>query len=284
MRFLRFFDPWSGKLCSCRPKYSLSPYTGCGHKCLYCYITTYIPNAFTCRPKNDFIKNLPSDLKSADSSIPISMANSSDPYTPLESDLGITRNTLKLLTEFGFQVIIVTKSDLVVRDLDIISGGKVAVTVTINNDNEHLTSYLEPGAPCLTRRIKMVQKLLDASIPVLVRVDPIIPGLNENAETLLKELSEIGVKYITTSTYKARSDNLNRIKAVFPKQGLKLEKIYKSSGEYFNHSWYLPTEMRLKIMKEIAVLAKKYGLGFNVCREGLSIKRTSQSCDGQHLL
>jgi DNA repair photolyase len=130
----------------------------------------------------------------------------------------------------------------------------------------------------------MIQKLVSNSIPVMIRVDPIIPGLNEDVEPLLKELSDIGINDITTSTYKARSDSLGRIKSVFPDLGLKLEKIYRNSGEYYNHSWYLPQVERERIMGNVAGLAKKFGLGFNVCREGIDIQRTSNSCDGQHLL
>jgi DNA repair photolyase len=180
-------------------------------------------------------------------------------------------------------VLLVTKSDILLRDLDIISNGNIVVTVTINNNDDELSSKLEPGAPPPTKRIAIVQELVQRTIPVMVRVDPFIPGLNEDVSSLLKELSDIGVKYITSSTYKARSDSLNRIKLVFPEVGEKLEKIYRNSGEYFNQSWYLPRVDRERLMQNVATLAKKYGLGFNVCREGINIKRTSSSCDGQGL-
>jgi DNA repair photolyase len=195
----------------------------------------------------------------------------------------LIRGTLKLLNDFNFKVLLVTKSDILLRDLDVISKGNIAVTVSINNNDDELSSYLEPGAPPPKKRLAMVQQLVQRTIPVMVRVDPIIPGLNEDVSMLLKELSDIGVKNITTSTYKARSDSLNRLKSAFPELGQKLEKIYRNSGEYFNQSWYLPRTNRERIIQNVSRLAKKYGLGFNVCREGINISRTSKSCDGQSL-
>ena len=56
MSYIQPFDPWKSPLCTCPPKYSLNPYTGCGHKCLYCYATSFIKNFYTPRPKKDFLK------------------------------------------------------------------------------------------------------------------------------------------------------------------------------------------------------------------------------------
>ena len=128
MYYLRRFDPWKGKFCTCRPKYSLAPYTCCDHKCLYCYITRYIPQAFNCRPKQNFIRKLPRDLEKADINIPISISNSSDPYPTIEKELKITRKMLKILGEFDFRILLVTKSDLFLRDLDILTTNNAAIT------------------------------------------------------------------------------------------------------------------------------------------------------------
>ncbi|MBS7629611.1 radical SAM protein, partial [Candidatus Bathyarchaeota archaeon] len=87
------FDPWSSKMCTCPKKYSLSPYTGCSHRCLYCYITSYISNPFEARPKKEFLKRLTYELERIDRRVPICMASSSDPYVHIESKLGLTRNT-----------------------------------------------------------------------------------------------------------------------------------------------------------------------------------------------
>ena len=284
MRFLRLFDPWSGKYCTCLVKYSLAPYTGYDHRCQYCYVTSYIKNAFHCRPKVDFTKYLPNDLKKADNSIPISISNSSDPYPTIEKKNKLTQKTLKILTDANFKILLVTKSDIILRDLDLLSGNNIAVTFTINTHDNVLAKRLEPNAPAPSKRLYAVGELITHSVPVMVRVDPIIPGLNEDVEPLLNELRELGVKYITTSTYKARKDSLSRIINAFPELEETLTHKYLDSGEFTNRSWYLPKEERERIMKNVYGYAQKLGLGFNMCREGLTLPRTSPSCDGGHLL
>jgi DNA repair photolyase len=284
MYYLRIFDPWKGKNCTAGTKYSLAPYTGCDHRCQYCYITSYIPKAFNCRLKTDFLKKLPRDLEKADVNIPISIANSSDPYPTIDREYKLTRETLKILTNYGFKVLMVTKSDIYLRDLDIISSNNIVMTITLNTIDDDLASRLEPGAPKPNQRLVAIGQLTAKDIPVMVRVDPIIPYLNEAVEPLLKELSGIGVKYITTSTFKARTDSLKRLNHAFPKQGIKIEKLYREKGKSINRSWYLPKDIRFRLMKRVYDSAKINGLKFNMCRENLDLVRDSPSCDGTHLL
>ena len=284
MYYLRMFDPWKGKFCSCKPKYSLAPYTGCDHKCLYCYISTYILDAFNCRLKADLLKKLPNDLKKADNKIPVSISNSSDPYPTIEKKHGLTRNVLELLTAHEFKVLLVTKSDMVLRDLDIIIKHNIAVTMTINTNDDALARRLEPGAPPPSKRLRAVGELLTQGVPVMVRVDPIIPGLNNDVEPLMQKLNELGVKYITTSTYKARKDSLIRIFSEFPELREKFTQLYLQDGQYINNSYYMPKPERKRIMENVCECAQEYGIKFNMCREGLTLPRTAPSCDGAHLL
>jgi len=284
MNYIRQFDPWKGNYCTCGLKYSLAPYTGCDHRCVYCYITTYIPQAFNCRPKADFIKNLPRDLQKADNAIPISIANSSDPYPTIERKYNLMRGTLKLLSEYDFKVLLVTKSDIFLRDLDIISSNNIALTVTITTDNDELAKIIEPGAPAPSKRILAVEQLISKGIPTMVRVDPIIPELNEDVESLIKQLAEAGVKYITSSTFKARQDSLKRLIKSYPELSATLRNKYLENGEFINRSWYLSQSNREQLMRNVYECAKRYGIKFNVCREGLGLERTSPSCDGRHLL
>ncbi|MCK5559260.1 MAG: radical SAM protein, partial [Thermoplasmata archaeon] len=161
--------------------------------------------------------------------------------------------------------------------------GDFALTITINTIDDSIASKLEPGAPLPSRRIVAIEKLISKSIPVMVRVDPIIPGLNDDVDRLLKTLSEVGVKYITTSTYKARPDSLKRLIKSFPALSSSLQTNYQASGEFINRTWYLPIKLREKIMMRVSTGAKKYSLQLNMCREGVSLPRNAPSCDGQHL-
>ncbi|MCK5560741.1 MAG: radical SAM protein [Thermoplasmata archaeon] len=282
--FIRVFDPWKGKFCTCPLKYSLSPYTGCEHQCKYCYITTYIPRAFECRPKQNFIKILPKDLAKADTKYPISIANSSDPYPPMEKDLELTRDMLKLFEQYDFKILLVTKSDLVARDIDIIQKLNAVVTMTITTTDVQLAARLEPYAPPPLSRINAVEALIKNDIDCMVRIDPIIPGLNDNPTKLIEKLSEIGVTTITSSTYKARSDSLKRMIDTFPEHQEQFERLYLEESEFINRSRYLPKKMRYEIMETVSELADEHGMEFAMCREGFQRLQAAKSCDGSHLL
>lgn len=285
MGIINLFDPWKSKLCSCPIKYSFSPYTGCSHNCLYCYASSYIPNFFICKPKKDVIKKLMYDIKKIDKRKPISIANSSDPYPPLEKELKLTRECLKLLIAHGCKILLITKSDIVKRDIDILLKAKVCVSFSITTFDENKARKLEPNAPLPKERLDAAQKLIENKIPVSIRLDPIIPLINDNEiEVLIKEVSGLGVKHVTSSTYKVRIDNWRRISKVFPEEMRKLEKLYFEYGEKISNSYYLPKEIRRKIMEKVKIACNKYNITFASCREGFYEINTSKSCDGSHLI
>ena len=234
MYYLRRFDPWRSPLCTCPPKYSLSPYTGCSHMCLYCYATAYI-GVKKSRPKRDLLVKLERDLRRADPSLPVSMSNSSDPYPPEEASEGLTRRVLKLLLSRGFKVILVTKSDLVIRDLDLLVGSPVTVSVTVTTLDDSLAARMEPGAPPPSKRLSAIQRLSEEGVPVSVRIDPVVPGLNDDSEDLrelVREVRDSGALHVVTSSYKARPDNLSRMCRAFPDRAELWRELYKKRGRW----------------------------------------------------
>jgi len=282
---IRDFDPWGDKLCTCPKKYSFSPYTGCDHGCLYCYITSYIPRAFDCRPKEDLIKRVKRDLRHMDKNRSISMSNSSDPYPTIEGKMRRTRSCLELFAQEGCRVLVVTKSDLVARDADLLVQMPAAVSVTITTLDEKLSRKLEPNAPCPRRRLNAIEKLVACRVPVAIRLDPIIPGLNDaDIEQTVKAAAAAGAKHVTSSTFKPRPDSWRRIQQVFPEVSAKLEPLYFEYGERHHNSRYLPRELRLKLMMKVKNACDENGLTFASCREGLQRMATGPSCDGSHLI
>lgn len=284
LRLITPFDPWHGKFCTCPPKYSFSPYAGCGHRCTYCYITSYIPRAFEPRLKNVNSVQLERELKQLDKGMPISMANSSDPYTPTEAKNSIMRDILPLTIRNGLKLLIVTKSDLVTRDIDMLSKGKVCVSITLTTLNEEVAKRMEPFAPSPERRLKALMLLNKAGIPTLVRLDPLIPGVNDDAgsiEVVLEASSKVGVKQVTASTYKMRPDNLSRVMNAFPKLKV-LEEMY-AKGEHIGRSVYLPKEIRMELLSKVREVADELAMDFASCREGLGLN-TAKTCDGSHML
>ncbi|MBS7643416.1 radical SAM protein [Candidatus Bathyarchaeota archaeon] len=285
MAVIQSFDPWKGRLCTCPLKYSLSPYTGCAHACRYCYITAYIPNAFHCRVKQDFIKRLQLDLKRIIPERHISIANSADPYSPPEGELELTRKALQILLGGGFKVQLITKSDLVVRDLDIIRKGNCSVSISITTIDDKVAQRLEPGAPSPKRRLDAIRRLVMAGVPCTIRVDPIIPSINdEKLEEIVKKVSQAGASHLVASTYKAKRDSFNRLVNTFPEFKETLNELYWVSGEQVGRARYLPKALRLDLLRNLKNLAEDFGMTYAVCREGMSELRSGQTCDGSHLI
>jgi len=276
---LREFDPWKGELCTCPRKYSLQPYTNCQFGCLYCYATSYIRQPFG--PKKNFLERLKRDLKKADKSKVINMSTSSDPYPWIEEKLMLTRRAIELILRSGFKLLITTKSHLVSRDVDLLRTGNAAAMVTITTLDSDLAKKMEPAAPSPNLRLKALDALRESGVPFGVRIDPIVPGVNEDFEDVLKEVLERGASHITFSIYKAKPDNLRRMAAIFPH----LKDLYKRGVKIGGYT-YLPTEVRTKIIKKIIETAdkykSKYKFTYAFCREG--VITDSPSCDGSHLV
>ncbi len=277
------FDPWRSRLCTCPRKYSLNPYTGCSHGCIYCYITSYIPRAFEARPKRNLLRQLRRELRRLDPRIPVTIANSSDPYQPLERVHRHTRACLKLLQKFNFGVEVVTKGDLVARDAPLLAEMRSAVAVTVTTLDEDIAARLEPSAPSPERRLRAMQQLVERGVNVACRIDPVIPGVNEGVEELVRELDAIGVRHVTSSTFKPRFDSWRRFCDAFPEQAARLKELYFEKGRRVQNSYYLPEELRRRLMLRVRSACSKHGITFAVCREGLGLN-TAPSCDGTHLL
>lgn len=280
---IRKFDPWGDPWCTCPPKYSLNPYTGCPHRCVYCYITSYIPRAFECRPKTDLITRVKRDLDKIDRRSFISLSNSSDPYPPQERKLRLTRQCLEIFRDEGIPFQIVTKSDLVLGDLDILRESRCVVSFTITTLREEVRKKLEPGAPPGSRRLKAIEELTEAGIPTTLRLDPVIPLVNEfEIGEIVEAAVGVGVSHITSSTFKPRPDSWRRFSKEFPRVATQIGEWYFRFGSRHKNAWYLPEEKRMELMKAVGRVCEKISVSFGTCRENLGF--AGPSCDGSHLL
>jgi DNA repair photolyase len=278
MMILRPFDPWRSSLCTCPEKLSLNPYTGCVHGCLYCYASSYIRRFSDCRPKGG-IDRLSQEIARLRGEELISLSSSSDPYPPMERELGITRSCISLIRRRGLKLQIVTKSDLVLRDVDLLSDMRAAVSMTITS--LRLDSRLEPGAPSASLRLRAIRRLTDSGVPVAARIDPIIPGINDSEiDALVERVADAGASYVISSTYKARQDSWRRMSLEFPDVMQSLRPMYFEQGERIGGYRYLPSEIRHAILSRVREACHEHGIGFGSCREGFG---SDASCDGSHL-
>ncbi|MBE3582296.1 MAG: radical SAM protein [Thermoanaerobacteraceae bacterium] len=172
--------------------YCLNPYTGCSHGCLYCYASCM--TRFTgvreewgsfVGVKRNFVEVLARQLRRPKTGT-VMLASVTDAYQPIEKKYGLTRSCLELLTRSRLQVSILTKSDLVIRDIDLLRtmpSAEVGFTITTLNDR--LAGLLEPGASPPSRRLKALEKLAGSGVKTWVFVAPVIPGLTDSPEHLL---------------------------------------------------------------------------------------------------
>ncbi|MEO0275911.1 MAG: radical SAM protein [candidate division WOR-3 bacterium] len=272
---INIFDPWKGGLCTCKKKYTLNPYTGCMHHCLYCYITGYVKDGFNLRVKKINFKSFENKLKKLDKNLPFSISNSSDPYPKIEEKLKITRRILEILRENDFKVSIITKSPLFLRDVDILKDMKATISITITTPLNDIARKLEPDAPLPSERIYAIKEVSKYKIPLCIRIDPIIPGINDDYDLIddfLKEISPY-INMVSVSTYKAKPDNFKRLKEVF--KNIKIDFDENKIRGYR----YIKKEKRFEMLFKIKNIVKKYNLKFGICREGFFELKDTISCD-----
>ena len=282
------FDPWSSPLCTCPLKYSLNPYTGCSHFCLYCYATAYI-GVKPSTPKKDYRRRLLRDIETGriDPRYHIDISTSTDPYPPEEEEHRLTRWTLEQLLPRGYRVLVITKGALVARDAPLLASGNAAATLTITTLDRGLASRLEPGASAPADRLRALEVLHSHGVPVGVRLDPVFPYLTDDEdsiEAVVEAAASAGARFLVTSTYKARPDSLKRITAMFPELAEVYTRLYRVEGRWMHGYWYLPSRLRREIVERVRRAAMRHDLEFATCREGMSSLHTASTCDGSHLI
>lgn len=284
-QIIRPFDPWKSSLCTCPKKFSFSPYTGCGHCCIYCYATSYIPNFYFPRRKKNLFERLKRDLEKIPENSIISISNSSDPYQPLEEKFKDFRECLKIFQNFNFKILIITKSDLVLRDIDLLKNLKCAVTITITTLNQKIAKKLEPQTPLPKERLNALKILAENKIPVGLRLDPVFLFLTDGEiEEIIKRAKEANIKHIVVSIFKPRKDSWKRFEEVFSKISKKLKPLYFEKVEKIQNSFYLAKDLRRNLLERVFKVCQKYKIPFACCREGFSNLKSAKFCDGSWLI
>jgi DNA repair photolyase len=188
---------------------SINPYKGCEHGCIYCYARA-THSYLDLSPGRDFeteifykpnaVALLRTELAAPRYEVsPIALGTNTDPYQPVERDLGVTRSILELLLELKHPATIVTKGALILRDLDVLRAlaeqNLVAVHVSLTTLDDELKRRMEPRTAGPKQRLSMLRQLADAGIPTGVMTAPIIPALNDHElEAMLEAAAESGAR------------------------------------------------------------------------------------------
>jgi DNA repair photolyase len=187
---------------------SINAYRGCEHGCIYCFARpTHAYHDLSLGLDFEtklFAKPNAAELLRAELGrksyrpAPIAMGTNTDPYQPIEGRYGITRKILEVCLEARHPVTITTKSDRVLRDLDLLEElaklNLVAVGISVTSLDPRLSTLLEPRASAPGKRLAALRKLVEAGVPAHVSIAPVIPSItDEFIEGILESAAELGV-------------------------------------------------------------------------------------------
>lgn len=188
--------------------YNMNLYRGCHHGCIYCDSRSecYQNDSFdTVMVKKDVLTLLQKELSRKRKKGVVGIGAMSDTYNSFEKELEITRGALKLIRDYRFGVSLETKSDLVVRDidlfLDIQKYNDVIIKLSITTVDDQLSKVIEPYAPVSSQRFRAIKQLSDAGVFTGILMHPVLPFITDNEENI-KEMVRLayenGAKFIHT--------------------------------------------------------------------------------------
>jgi DNA repair photolyase len=249
--------------------YNMNLYRGCQHQCIYC------DSRSECYQIEDFdhdvlvkanaIELLRRELAGKRVVGTIGTGSMNDPYMPLEKDIRLTRRALEVIAESGFPVHVITKSDLVVRDMDLLEEISrktyAAVTFTITTADDSLSKKLEPGAPVSSRRLAALQALSLRGILTGITLMPVLPFIEdteENIHAIVSMGEAAGARYILpafgmTLRDRQRAYYYDKLDLLFPGLRARYEKTY---GERY----YAPARNARRLGQVFTELCESLGI------------------------
>ena len=221
--------------------HTMNLYRGCCHGCIYCDSRStcyHNPDFDRVKAKADALKILRDDLARKTRPAFIAMGSMSDPYNPFERELQLTRHALELIDAYQCGVAAATKSDLIVRDIELYqiiqSHSPVICKVTVTTMDERLAAKLEPGAPSPARRMEAVRRLSQAGVFTGVLLMPVLPFLEDSEENVLGVVdaaARAGARFVygafgVTMREGQREYFLKKLERSFPGLGERYRKQY----------------------------------------------------------
>ena len=216
-------------------EYNMNIYRGCCHGCIYCDSRSdcYHNDDFDqVKAKADALRIIRDDLERKAKVGVVATGSMSDPYNPFEEELQLTRRALTLLEAYGFGVAIATKSDLITRDIDVLTSihrtMPAICKITLTTCDGALAAKLEPHAPSPSRRLAAVERLSAAGLFTGILMMPLLPFLEdspENVRDIVGRAADAGARFIypamgMTCRAGQREYFYRQLETRFPGQGL----------------------------------------------------------------
>ena len=252
--------------------YNMNLYRGCSHGCIYCDSRSQcygIINFDEIEVKTNAIEILERELKKKRKSVIIGIGAMSDPYNPREGKEALTRRSLELILKYQHGIVITTKSDLIIRDIDIIveinKSQPVLCVFSINTTDDKLAAKTEPNVAKPSVRFNAIRELTHKGIntgALLMPVLPFITDSNENIKNIIEASHKAGVKFIYPSfgvTLRGNQRNYfyEKLDLNFPG----LSEIYKKT---FSENYYCESLKSKELRRTFIETCEKYGIHYQM--------------------
>ncbi len=275
------------------PSGGMNIYRGCTHGCIYCDSRSrcyQMDHEFEdIEVKINAPELLEQGLKRKRNAFVIATGAMSDPYMHCEKDLKLTRKCLEIIKKYGFGISVLTKSTLILRDLDLIceinQGFKAVVNMTVTTYDDKLCKILEPNVAVSSERFEALKIFHERGVPTVIWMTPILPFINdteENIAAIAEKCSELGVKGIITfgnMGVTLREGDREYFYSCLDKHfpGIK-EKYIKNYGLKYGIS----CSDNKELMKAFKRCCKKYGIMTNT-NEIFNFMRSTEDITGKQL-
>jgi DNA repair photolyase len=255
--------------------WSLNPYMGCVHRCSFCYVRAFERRAdrpagheygTSIRVKVNVVDVLARELaRRSWRREAVVIGAATDPYQPAEGRYRLTRGCLETLTAAATPFALITRSPLVVRDVDLLADAarrvEVSVTFSVPCLDEKVWRATEPGTAPPLKRLAALERLVDAGVRGLVAIAPILPGISDRPEQLEAVLSaarEAGACGVWGNVLNLRPGTrehfLETVAEAWPELLPEYERLYDGRA-------YLPASSSGPLRATVATLARQHGIG-----------------------
>lgn len=254
--------------------YNMNIYRGCSHGCIYCDSRSScyrIEDFDRVRAKENALEIIRDDLRRKVKTGVIATGAMSDPYNPFERRLELTRHALELIDAYGFGAAIATKSDLVKRDVDILSDisrhSPVIVKITVTTADDSLCQKIEPGVVSSSHRFSALKTLSENGIFAGILMMPLLPYLEDNEENVLAIIrlaAENGARFIYPAFGVTLRDNqrdwyYRKLEELFPGGGLKVR-----YGRRYGNAYYCGSDRRKQLRHVFSEECSRRGMLFEM--------------------
>ncbi|NLD26814.1 MAG: radical SAM protein [Acholeplasmataceae bacterium] len=248
-------------------------YRGCTHGCIYCdsrSLCYQVGDFEDIAVKKDAIPIFEAEIKRKRKPGLITTGSMCDPYLPLERELQLTRQMLEIIRDHRFSVSLLTKSELILRDIDLIEDinqrARALVCMTITTYDDELCRRIERNVTVTSKRFACLELFRKRNIPIGIWLGPILPFINDSMDNMVKIVErcvEIGVRYIivfdfgTTKRAGSQEHFYQSLDRYFP--GIKEKYI-----RYYGNNYSCPTPNNKELWQEFKRLCEKYHILYDL--------------------